>query len=283
MIHVDVHSLTQPVGVLRLLAIILTCVTFSLVASAGYVPSPYWAWCMFTWCFCFFFTLLVIVLDFTTFSGKLPFAWDDFTTAFAMLASLMCLAAAIIYPVFFTCQVCHRQIGASVVAWACLGVYVGEVTLTRLRPGGQINGFLSTLPGLMKMLEVFLACLTFTSLEKGQYADTPELQWCVAVFSLCFILAMLIILLTGGQLTSRVPFFDKMVIVYDILAAVTYMTAVVIWPLYSFPNNARPPNCGYLCSWDKLVMVTIMTLLNFCVYTVDCVYSIRLVLFVSSE
>nr|XP_057906118.1 myeloid-associated differentiation marker homolog [Doryrhamphus excisus] len=283
MVHVDVHSLTQPVGILRLAAIIVTCVTFSLVASAGYVPSPYWAWCMFTWCFCFFFTFLIVVLEFSTFSRKLPFAWDDFTTAFAVLASIMCLPAAIIYPVFFSCDVCPRQIAASVVAWACLGVYVGEVTLTRLRPGGQIRGFLSTLPGLMKMLEVFLACLIFTSLEKRQYEGTPELQWCVAVFSLCFISAMLIILLTVVQLSSRVPFFDKIVIVYDISAAVMYITAVVIWPLYSFPNNGRPPNCGYLCSWDKLVMITVMTLLNFCVYVLDCVYSIRLVLLARSE
>ncbi|XP_061740925.1 myeloid-associated differentiation marker-like [Nerophis ophidion] len=276
MTHIDVHSLTQPVGILRLMAIVLTCMTFSLVASVGYVPSPYWAWCMFTWCFCFFFTLLIVIFEFTTFSTKLPFAWDDFTTAFAMLASLMCLAAAVIYPTFFTCGVCHLEIGASVVAWVCSGVFVGEVILTRLRPSGEIRGFLSTLPGLLKMLEIFLACLIFTSLESSQFSGTPEMQWCVAVYSLCFILAMLIILLTVGQLTSRLPFFDKMVVVYDVLAAVMYMTAMVIWPLYSFSNNARPPNCGFLCSWDKLVVVTFMTILNFCVYTLDCVYSIRL-------
>ncbi|XP_051905385.1 myeloid-associated differentiation marker-like [Hippocampus zosterae] len=283
MIHVDVHSLTQPVGILRLMAAILTCVCFSLVASAGYVPSPYWAWCMFTWCFCFFFTLLILILEFTTFSAKLPFAWDDFTTAFAMLASLMCLAACVIYPTFFTCAVCYRQIGASVVSCVCCGLYVGEVTLNRLRPSGQIRGFLSTPPGMMKMLETFLACLIFTSLEESQYGHSPELQWCVAVYSLCFILAMLVILITVGQLTSLLPFFDKMVIVYDILAAVMYLTAMLIWPLFSFRNNRRPANCGYLCSWDKLVMVTLMTILNFCVYVLDSVYSIRLVLSVSAE
>lgn len=123
MIHVDVRSLTQPVGIVRLMAATLTCVCFSLVASAGYVASPYWAWCMFTWCFCFFFTLLILILEFTTFSAKLPFAWDDFTTAFAMLASLMCLSACIIYPTFFACNVCYRQIGACAVAAVCLGFY----------------------------------------------------------------------------------------------------------------------------------------------------------------
>ncbi|XP_061604881.1 myeloid-associated differentiation marker-like [Phyllopteryx taeniolatus] len=283
MIHVDFHSLTQPVGIVRLMAIIFTCISFSLVASVGYFPSSFWAWCMFTWCFCFFFTLLIVILEVTTLSTKLPFAWDDFTTAFALLASLMCLTACVIYPTFFTCNICYRQIGASLVACACTVLYVLEVSLTRRRPSGQIRGFLTTWPGIMKMLETFFACLIFTSLEKSQYANTPELQWCVAVYSLCFILAMLIILLTVGQVTSLLPFFEKIVIVYDILAAVMYMTAMVIWPLYSFRNNQRPIHCGYLCSWDKLGMVTFMTILNFCVYIVDSVYSIWLVFCFSRE
>ncbi|XP_044038557.1 myeloid-associated differentiation marker homolog [Siniperca chuatsi] len=262
------------------MATILTCMSFSLVATVGHIPSPYWVWCMFTWCFCCFFTFLILILEFTTVNTKLPFAWDDFTAAFAMLASLMCLAASIIYPTFFSCITCPRQISASVVSWVCFGVYAGEVALTRLRPSGQNSGFLSTLPGIMKMLETFLACLIFTSLEKDQYFGSPGLQWCVAVYSLCFIFAILIILFTLGQLTSFFPFsFDKLVIIYNILAAVMYMTAVVIWPLYSFHTN----NCVPLCDWNKLVVVTFMTIVNFIVYTLDTVYSIRLVFCVSNQ
>ncbi|XP_061702493.1 myeloid-associated differentiation marker-like [Syngnathoides biaculeatus] len=283
MIHVDVHCLTQPVSIARLAAIVLTCTCFSLVASVQYIPSSYWAWCMFTWCFCFLFTLSIVILEVSTLSSKMPFAWDDFTTAFALLASLMCLTACAIYPTFFACNICYRQIGASVVAVVCSAVYVLEVSLTRRRPSGQVRGFLATWPGIMKMLEAFFACLIFTSLEKSQYSSTPELQWCVAVYSLCFILALVIILLTVGQVTTLLPFFDKIVIAYNILAAVSYITATVIWPLYNFRNNPRPPQCGYLCSWDKLGMVTFMTLLNLCVYSVDSVYSIWLVFCLTSE
>uniref|UniRef100_A0A3Q3J082 MARVEL domain-containing protein n=1 Tax=Monopterus albus TaxID=43700 RepID=A0A3Q3J082_MONAL len=255
-----------------------------LVAAVGHVLSSYWAWCMFTWCFCCFFSLLILILEFTTVSTKLPFAWDDFTAAFAMLACLMCLAASIIYPTFFTCAACPHQIGAAVVSWACFGVYAGEVALTHLRPRGQTNGFLSTLPGILKMLETFLACLIFTSLESNQYVGSSGLQWCVAVYSLCFIFAIVIILLSTGQFTSFFPFsFDKLVIVYNILAAAMYMTAIVLWPLYSLHNNTRPSNCGHLCAWDKLVVVTFMTILNFIVYTLDTVYSVRLVFFSNNE
>lgn len=283
MIHVELRSLTQPVGIMRIMATILTCMCFSLVATVGSFSSTYWAWCMFTWSFCFFFTFLILVLEFTTVSAKLPFAWDDFTAAFAVLASLMCLSVSIIYPTFFTCKTCHRQIGASVVSWVCFGVYAGEVVLTRLRPSGQNIGFLSSLPGIMKMLEAFFACLIFTSLEDGQYLHSPELQWCVAVYSLCFIFVIVIILLTIGQLTSSFPFpFDKLVIVYNILATVMYMTAMVIWPLYSF-RTKRPSVCSHPCAWDKLVVVTFMVILNVIVYTLDTIYSIRLVFCVSNQ
>ncbi|XP_026180306.1 myeloid-associated differentiation marker homolog [Mastacembelus armatus] len=280
MMYVDLRSLTQPVGIMRIIATILTCVCFSLVATVGHISSSYWAWCMFTWCFCFFFSLLILILEFTTVSSKLPFAWEDFTAAFAILASLMCLATSIIYPTFFTCSACPHQIGASVVSWVCFGVYTGEVTLTWLHQCGQNTGFLSTVPGIMKLLETFFACLIFTSLEKSQYFSSPGLQWCVAVYSFCFILAIIIILLTTGQLTSFFPFsFDTLVIFYNILAAAMYMTAMVVWPLYSLGTQTRPSNCGHHCAWDKLVVVTFMTILNFIVYTLDTAYSIHLVFF----
>ncbi|KAM9391618.1 uncharacterized protein KZ484_003150 [Pholidichthys leucotaenia] len=283
MIHIDLHSLTQPVGIIRIIAAVLSCMCFSLAATAASSSSSYWAWCIFTWCFCCFFTLLIVILELTTVNTKVPFAWDDFTNAFAMLASVMYLTVSIIYPTFFTCNECHRAISASVISWVCFGIYVAEVVLTHLRPRGETSGFLSTLPGIMKMLETFITCLIFVSLETSQYTGSPGKQWCVAVYSLCFIFAIVIILLTLGQMTSFFPFsFDYVVIVYNILASVMYGTAMVIWPLYSFPGNYRPSNCGHICSWDKLVVVTFMTIFNFILYTLDSAYSIRLV-FISNR
>lgn len=282
MVTVDFHSVTQPVGILRTISVVLTCLTFILVATVGHVSSPYWAWCMFTWCFCFFLTCLILILDFTTLSSRLPLAWDDFTKAFAMLAGLMCLSSSIIYPIFFTCSTCSRQIGASVVSWLCFVAYTVEVVLTRLHPRGETIGFLSTNAGIMKMLEAFFACLIFMSLETSQY-HSPGLQWCVAVYSLCFIFAILIILLTIGQMTLVFPFsFDKIMVVHNIVAAVMYLTAMVIWPLFSFRSNPRPSDCGNLCSWDKLVVVTFMSITNSIVYIVDSAFSIWMVFIAGS-
>lgn len=282
MVRMDLWSVTQPVGIIRTMAAILTCICFSLAASAGPDSTLYFVWCIFTWVFCFFFTFLILILEFTTFNTKLPFAWDDFTAAFAMLATLMCFAVSIIYPAF-TKKFAPSQIAASVITWACCGVYGGEVALTYFRPSGQTSGFLSTLPGIMKMLETFLACLIFASLEQGQFG-LPGLKWCIAVYSLCFIFAVLIILLTlNRRLTSFFPFsLDYIVIIYNILAAMMYMTAMVMWPLYSFRTGGTASSC-LQCSSGKLVMVTIMTIFNVIVYTLDSVFSIRLVFFVSRE
>ncbi|XP_029363873.1 myeloid-associated differentiation marker-like [Echeneis naucrates] len=280
MAYVGLRSLTQPVGIMRILAVIVTCMSFVLVATVGPKTSSYWAWCMFTWVFCFVSTLLILILEFANIHIKVLFAWDDITVAFAILASLMCFSTSIIYPTLFTCNTCHLEIGASVVSWLCFGAYASEVALRFLRPSGQSNGFLSTLPGIMKLLETFIACLIFTSLETSQYFNFPGLQWCVAVYSLCFSICIIIILLSIGQMSSSFPFsYDKLVTFYNILAAVLYGTTMVIWPLYSLSKS----NCGHQCSKDKRMVVTFMTIFNFIVYTLDTIYSIRLVFFVNRE
>ncbi|MCI4385289.1 hypothetical protein PGIGA_G00048780 [Pangasianodon gigas] len=273
MATLNTRSVTMPVGIIRMLEVVLSCVIFSLVASVGHNTSSYWTWCMFTWCFCCFMTLLILILEFTSLHVKVPISWDDFTTAFAMLATLMILAASVIYPTFFVYSSGSRQIAATVISCLCFIAYAVEVGLTRTRPG-EISGFLSTVPGLMKVLEAFVACIIFISLDPVKHI---ALQWCVAVYSLCFIFAILIIILTICRLLDLCPFpFDKVLTGYNVLAVMMYLTAVVIWPLYSFQDNPRPANCSP-CPWDQLVVVSFMSCVNLIVYIVDTCYSIRLV------
>ncbi|XP_056089089.1 myeloid-associated differentiation marker homolog-like [Rhinichthys klamathensis goyatoka] len=284
MVTLNTQSLTVPVGIIRLFEFVLTLITFSLVASVGHSSSSFWAWCMFTWCFCCFMTLLIIILELTSLNTKVPISWDDFTTAFAMLSTLMLLAASVIYPKFFVCSTCATQIAATVISCVCFVLYAAEVGLTRAKPG-EISGFLSTVPGLLKVLEAFVACIIFISLESSFYRIYPGLQWCVAVYSICFIVSLLIILLTIGRLLARCPFpLDKCLTGFNILAVLMYITAVVIWPIYCFEGKPRSmfclPNQKY-CFWDSLVVVSCMTCINLIVYIVDTVYSVRLVFFVS--
>ncbi|XP_034535264.1 myeloid-associated differentiation marker homolog [Notolabrus celidotus] len=284
MVTLDFRTLTVPVGIVRILELLLTCITFSLVASVGSSTYSFWVWSMFVWCFCFLVTFLILVLEFTSLNTKLPISWDDFTTAYSMLATLMVLSASIIFPIVFTDSTQGRYIGASVTSCLAFILYAVEVGLTRAK-AGEISGFLSTVPGLLKVLEAFVACIIFTCLPShSAYSSYPGLQWCVAVYSICFIFALLVIVLTIGRLLSLFPApFDKVLSVCNVVAVLMYMTAVVVWPLYSFRNNPRPEFCSLLrfCPWDNLVVVTFMTCFNLVAYIVDTVYSFRLVFLVS--
>lgn len=201
-------------------------------------------------------------------SAKLTICTFIFALSFVQL-----LTVSIIYPKFFTCSTCSKAIGATVTSWLAFLLYATEVGLTRAKPG-EISGFLSTVPGLLKVIEAFVACIIFICLDFTSYSSLPGLQWCVAVYSICFIFALLVIIFTIGRLLALFPApFDKVLIVCNVLAVLMYITAVVIWPLYSFRNKTTKPN-------DILVVITAMTCINLVAYIVDTVYSFRLVIFV---
>ncbi|XP_068605767.1 myeloid-associated differentiation marker homolog [Brachionichthys hirsutus] len=282
MVTLNTGSLTAPVGIVRMLEVVFTCISFSLVASLSHSTFPFWTWCMFTWCLCFCVTILLLVLEFTSLSAKLPISWEDFTTAFAMLATLMLLSVSIIYPSFFGCSNCGRQIGATFTSCLAFVLYAVEVGLTRAKPG-EISGFLSTIPGLLKILEAFVACIIFICLNSDQYSRFPGLQWCVAVYSICFIFALIVVVFTICRLLALFPApFDKVLTCCNVFAVLMYSTAVVVWPLYSFRNYKRPDVCPVTCEWNKLLVISFLTCFNLIAYIVDTVYSFRLVFFVST-
>ncbi|XP_062382845.1 myeloid-associated differentiation marker homolog [Sardina pilchardus] len=276
-------SVSVPVSVVRMLEVALTCVSLALVASAGHSSSSYWAWCMFSWVLCCALTLLILLLELSTLSARLPISWDDFTTAFATLAALMLLAASVIYPsVVFSCPGCGRQVGATVTSCLAFVAYAVEVGLRRARPG-EVSGFLTTAPGLLKVLEAFVACIIFISLDAGRVAEMPGLQWCVVVYALCFVFSLLVILLTVCRVLGACPCpLNQVLVGFSAVAALMYATAVVVWPVYAFRNNPRPPGCHH-CSWDGMVVVSFMTCVNFIAYVLDTVYSVRLVFFVTTS
>uniref|UniRef100_A0A8C0BX43 MARVEL domain-containing protein n=1 Tax=Buteo japonicus TaxID=224669 RepID=A0A8C0BX43_9AVES len=277
---VNLRAVTSWVGIARLFAIVLSCVAFSLVASTRDFMGPYGTWCMFTWCFCFAVTLLVLVLELLELYPKLPLSWDDFTSAFSMLAALMVFTTSVVFPSTFisspcSSSKCARQAVATTASCLCFLAYALEVGLTRAKPG-DISSFLSTVPGLLKVFEAYVACLTFSLLDN--YSSEAGLQWCVAVYSICFIVTFLIIIFTIGRCLAYMPCpLEKMLVGYNALALVMYITATVLWPLYSFRGRSRPDPCGRNCWWDKYLGVTFLTIFNLVAYLVDLIYSTRMV------
>ncbi|XP_041262801.1 myeloid-associated differentiation marker [Onychostruthus taczanowskii] len=282
MATVNLRALTSWVGIARLLALVLSCLTFSLVASTRDFGDPYGTWCMFTWCFCFAVTLLVLLLELLELYPLLPLSWDDFTSAFSMLAALMVFTSSVVFPATFikspcSGSQCARQAVATAASCLCFLAYATEVSLTRAKPG-DISSFLSTVPGLLKVFETYVACLIF-SLLQDLYKESG-LIWCVAVYSICFIFTLLIIIFTIGRCLTYIPCpLEKVLVGYNFLAMLMYLTATIMWPLYNFRGQSRPNSCDKYCPWNRHLGVTFLTIFNFIAYLVDLVYSTRMVFF----
>ncbi|XP_065539809.1 myeloid-associated differentiation marker-like [Lathamus discolor] len=277
---VNLRAVTSWVGIARLFAVVLSCIAFSLVASTRDFGDPYGTWCMFTWCLCFAVTLLVVLLELLELYPKLPLSWDDFTSAFSMLATLMVFTTSVVFPSTYisspcSSSKCARQAVATTVSCLCFLAYAIEVGLTRAKPG-DISSFLSTVPGLLKVFEAYVACLIFSLLDT--FSSEAGLQWCVAVYSICFIVTLLIIIFTIGRCLTYIPCpLEKMLVVYNALALMMYITATILWPLYSFRGRSRPESCGRNCPWNKHLGVTFLTIFNLIAYLVDLVYSTKMV------
>ncbi|KAL4694102.1 hypothetical protein H8959_013367 [Pygathrix nigripes] len=266
------RALTQPLGLLRLMQLVSTCMAFSLVASAGAWRGHMGNWSMFTWCFCFAVTLIILLVELGGFQARFPFFWRNFTITIACYAALLCLSASIIYPITYVQFLSHgpsRDHAIAATAFsgiACLA-YATEV------------------------LETFVACLIFVFISIPYlYHNWLALEWCEAVYALCFVLAALTILLNLGHRTNMLPIpFHSFLLGLALLSVLLYATALVLWPLYQFNENysvqswrARDVSCGdrnpYLvCIWDRRLAVTILAAVNLLAYVGDLVYSARLV------
>lgn len=275
MIRVDFRPLTQPVGIIRMVAVVITCATFSLASTdVSLAPTPYLVWCIFTWTFCFIFTLLALVLELLEADRRLA-GWDDLTAGWAVLQGLMSLSAAIAYPALLRAAPDGRSVGAAVLSWAGVGLYAAEAAVLRLRPRGQTSGFFSTPAGVLKIMETLLGCLILVSLDQALYGP-PAVGWCVAVYSLCLVAALLMAALTLTRLAASSPVsFDKLAVGLNALAAAMYVSAAVLWPLFTCGGeSACEPG-----QRSRQVAVTVLTVINCLVYILDAGLSIFTVFF----
>ncbi|XP_067882760.1 myeloid-associated differentiation marker homolog [Heterodontus francisci] len=281
---VNVNALKSPLGYVRLAAAIFCCVAFSLVVHSEWWAGHMGGWCIFVWCFCFIATGLVLLVEFTGLQSRVPVSWRNAPITLAMLAALMCLSASVIYPLYFVTS--GRQgYGVAATIFSCLATlaYGAEVSISRARPG-EVTGYMATVPGLLKVLETFTACVIFVFVADAGYARYGGLQWCLAVYCICFILSVAVIILCVGECTSWLPVtFDRFLGIYALLAVLLYGTAVVVWPIFCFDRRygspSRPSYCSGVrsCVWDIQVAVAALTVLNFLAYLADLVYTSRLI------
>ncbi|KAL4658171.1 pyrroline-5-carboxylate reductase 1, mitochondrial-like isoform X1 [Arapaima gigas] len=285
--YLNKEAILSPLGAARMAQLVLGCSTMSLVAHEAGYSANYGTYCMFVWCFCFAVTLIVFTLDVTRLHGCMPISWDNFTVAFAMLATLMYITASVVYPVYFLqfdcsssgCEQHGYRIAVTVCSSVCCFAYGAEVFITRAKPG-HVVGYMATLSGLLKVVQAFVACIIFGALandsEYNQYIAT---QYCVVIYSLCFAVTVVVVALTVTGRTSTLRFpFDRFVIIYTFLAVLLYLSTAVIWPVFCFDKKYgtlhRPSSCPRgKCPWDSKLVVAVFTYVNLVLYIADLAYS----------
>ncbi|XP_054848366.1 myeloid-associated differentiation marker homolog [Eublepharis macularius] len=284
-LELNTRSLISPLGVVRFFEVFFACTAFSLVSVYHSYNGSNGVWCMFTWCFCFVVTLLIILVEFIGLAQSLPLSWQDFTSAFSMLAALMTFTTSVVYPSVFIANSCSGRDcaykgSATAMSCLCFIAYAIEVGLTRAK-SGEVSSFLATVPGLLKVFEAYVACLIFSLVDfTKSYRSYAGLQWCVAVYCICFIITMFIIILTVGRCLASLPFpLEKALVAYNFLAVLMYITATFVWPIYSFRDFSRTYACnaGLCREWNNRLGVTFLTIFNLIAYIVDLVYSSKMV------
>ncbi|XP_077444353.1 myeloid-associated differentiation marker homolog [Stigmatopora argus] len=264
----------------RLAALLFTCVAFSAAAHGARLPSGgVAAWCVFCWAFGFAATAVILLMELLSLQARVPVSWSNFPITAACYAALLCLSASVIFPLNFLRDASyydeareHRVVSE---VFSCLAAvaYAMEVSLTKARPG-EVSGYMATAPGLLKVCQTFVACVIFILVsEPVAYERHPALQWCMAVYCICFILSMAVVVMCVGECTGCLPVpFPRFLSALGLLAALMYLTASILWPVFQFARRY-----GGRGAEPKLIAASVLTALNFLLYLADLVHSARLV------
>ncbi|XP_072315347.1 myeloid-associated differentiation marker homolog [Eucyclogobius newberryi] len=268
----------------RVAALVFTCVAFSVATHGAALYHGGMAdWCIFCWAFSFACTLLVVLVELFGLQTRVPVSWTNFPITVACYAALLCLSASVIFPLYFlkgnssySSARDHRIVST---VFSCLATvaYMGEVSLSKARPG-EVTGYMATAPGLLKVCQTFVACVIFILVSSPvSYDHHAGLKWCMAVYCICFILSMAVVVLCVGECTGWLPIpFSKFLSIYGLLAVVMYLSATIVWPVFQFDKQRR-----YVGDRSSLIAVSVLTAVNLLLYLADLAYTARLV-FVSA-
>ncbi|XP_027377476.1 myeloid-associated differentiation marker-like [Bos indicus x Bos taurus] len=275
-------SVTNKSYFLHFLQLLSTCMAFFLVTRESTWSVLISNWSMFVWYSCFAMTLLTLIAELCALQDKLHFSWDRFLITSACYCTLFCLSASITYPIIYL-QIFpdgspqHHVIAAT--AFSCITsvAYAIEVVWTCAQTGKSFYSLL----GLLKRLEIFVACVIFAFLSNTYpYEHQPALVWCVAVYCICFILGAVAMLWHRCDCDKSLP-YSCLGFGQSVLSILLYTTALVLWPLYQFngqfggqPQRSKELRCidertSYVCVWDQRLAVAILTAINLLIYVVD--------------
>ena len=254
----------------HLLQLFSTCAAFSLVASLGTRMGAVSHWSMFIWCFCFVITLITFIVQLGEYQPSLPFSGKSFLFTYACLGAIFCLSASIMYAITYIQFLPHgpfQDQATAATAFSCIAcvLYALEGVFLWLLFLGDTTFYFATIHGLFKLLETLVACIIFTFISNTYlHQHQPALVWCVAVYSVCFTLGAVAMLLKLVKFENTLhTFFARFLLGQTVLSVLLYASALVFWPLYQFneefggqPQRSSDVSCSdelpsTLCIWTK--------------------------------
>lgn len=277
----EVRVLTKPLSGVRILQLLFDCLAFSLAASLE-PRSSFKNFCMFSWCFFFTLTFLILLVDFVQFQSIIPLSWKNLPITVASLGALMCIGSSAGFPLFMQeDRMEPKAIGTTVCSCLAFMAYVSEVHLIRLQSREQ-RGYMASIPGLLKVFQVFSGCamifLFSSQCQMPNFAkETSWLFWFSAANKLlCFLMSLGTTLVVLGDCVSHCPLpFDRLLVSFCSLAVLLYIvvaveciTKILVMPAESVelcdPTRALP----------FIEMIT--ACLTLLAYMVDLAFSVKL-------
>lgn len=270
----SLSALTSTRGALHIAQIVMCVVTFAVSYVWGHPLHTYWIYCMVVWGLCPIISLIITIVEmFLIHKLILVFCmdWDDFTTGMAMMASLCTFSCTAMFANFYICRKCIWGWMVTILSAVCCVLYCVE-TFRDKCDATRSATYLAALPGFIKILEAFIACIILISLIG--YVGRPALLWCIVAYVVPLPLTLLTIITNIlTKLKKCLPFsIDRFTMIFLVISVLLYISAAILWPTYSFKGNPRPKDCpGNSCIWSIQFVVTIMTYVNLGLYIADLV------------
>ncbi|XP_076869785.1 myeloid-associated differentiation marker homolog [Brachyhypopomus gauderio] len=272
-------TLTTPLSMVRYLALFCSCLSFSLakISSSNLLYSgTFYTFCMVTWCFFFTLTFLIIAINFTQFHSLLPLSWKNLTSTVASLGLLMYAAATFAFPCSLTAEELTTKPGGLTVtlgSFIATVAYTTELHLIRSQGGEQQRGYMATVPGLLKVVQVFGSCVALVLLSSQDKAlGTWQGGVVATAYATCLLASLGTVLVMVGDCAGRCPLpFDRLLAGLTLLGLMAYMAATVV--CFSRVLQERPMNRGGVLPLCAEAAVACLTLLA---YTVDLAFSVKL-------
>ncbi|XP_026172119.1 myeloid-associated differentiation marker-like protein 2 [Mastacembelus armatus] len=271
-------------NILRLLEMIFSTLSLIIVIFRGRMVSPWGVWCEFVWFFCIIVPLVLLVVEAKKWNillvAFLP-NWDDLTCGLTILCVVMITSATVTFVAVFVCSHCIASILCFISSLIATVVFLVDAVKQKMKCP---SGYMSSLRGILRTAQAFVACIIITAaldhfvIGIGNQKPRPiGMILSTIVFFVCLLVTVFIIVLNLLKLLQCLLSFglSRMEFVFDILAVVLYLLAVILWGVFGYKRYQYNPYSCDKCSYEDLNTVTIGAIINLVLYTVDLVLAFK--------